>query len=64
MKKKRYIQPSAEFEEIEGLGNLLDDGGSKMRPDGQGVNSDVTPEGMGSEIFDTPGTEPADDPNG
>ena len=63
--KKRYIQPSAEFEEIEGLGNLLDDGGSKMRPDGQGVNSDVTPEGMGSEIFDQ--KDPVggdDDPNG
>jgi hypothetical protein len=63
--KKKYIQPSAEFEEIEGLGNLLDDGGSKMRPDGQGVNSDVTPEGMGSEIFDQ--KDPVggdDDPNG
>lgn len=63
--KKKYIQPSAEFEEIEGLGNLLEDGGSKMRPDGQGVNSDVTPEGMGSEIFDKDnpiGTD--DDPNG
>ena len=62
--KKRYIQPSAEFEEIEGLGNLLDDR-SKMVPDGQGVNSDVTPEGMGGGIFDQ--KDPVggdDDPNG
>jgi len=63
--KKRYIQPSAEFEEIEGLNSLLEDGGSKYMVEPQGVNEDVTPEGMGGGIFDK--DKPIntdDDPNG
>ena len=64
--KKKYIQPSAEFEEIEGLCSLLDDG-SKMMPEGSGVNANTKPEDMGGSIFDVTVPDPTgtdDDPNG
>ena len=62
MKKKLYITPTAEFEEIEGLGNLLDDL-SKYQTEGSGTTADNNPEDMpwGG---DTPGDDPNDDPNG
>ncbi len=62
MMKKQYIIPTAEFEEIEGLGNLLDDL-SKYQTEGSGTTSDNNPEDLpwGG---DTPGTDPNDDPNG
>ena len=60
--KKIYLQPLADFEEIEGLGNLLDDL-STYQTEGKGTTTDNNPEDLpwGG---DTPGTDPVDDPNG
>ena len=62
--KKKYIQPSAEFEEIEGLNDLMDGDKSVWNTDGSGTTSDNTPTDLpwGG---DTPGTDPGvvDDPN-
>ena len=40
--KKQYIIPTAEFEEIEGLGNLLDDL-SRYETEGKGTTTDNDP---------------------
>ena len=63
MKKKRYIQPSAEFEEIEGLNDLMQDKLSRFETEGSGTTTDNTPTDLpwGG---DTPGTSEDDDPNG
>lgn len=59
--KKRYIQPSAEFEEIEGMDDLMEL--SKFDTQGSGTTKDNTPTDLpwGG---DTPGTGEDDDPNG
>lgn len=43
MKKKRYIQPEAEFEEIEGLDNLLDHSKPEYETEGDGSTIDNDP---------------------
>ncbi len=43
MKKKRYIQPEAEFEEIEGLNDLMQDKLSRFETEGSGTTTDNTP---------------------
>ena len=60
--KKIYIKPLAEFEEIEGMDDLMDL--SKFDTQGSGTTgNDTKPEELpwGG---DTPGTDPEDDPNG
>lgn len=60
--KKIYLKPLAEFEEIEGLNDLMQDL-SRFDTQGSGTTSDNTPTDLpwGG---DTPGTGDDDDPNG
>ena len=60
--KKIYLKPLAEFEEIEGLNDLMQDL-SKFDTEGHGTTGDNDPEELpwGG---DTPGDGEDDDPNG
>ena len=62
--RKIYIKPLAEFEEIEGLNDLMQDKLSRFETEGSGTTDDNTP----TELpwgGDTPGGEGGeDDPNG
>lgn len=60
--KKIYLKPLAEFEEIEGLNDLMQDL-SRFDTQGSGTTGDNNPDPLpwGG---DTPGTGGDDDPNG
>ena len=67
MKKKRYIQPSAEFEEIEGLNDLMEGVLSPYKPEGKGSTDDNNPTDMdyeGNTPTEGTGTGEWWDPNG
>jgi len=63
MKKKRYIQPEAEFEEIEGLNDLMQDKLSRFETEGKGTTTDNDPTKLpwGGDTEEDTGD---DDPNG
>ncbi|MBO7646063.1 MAG: hypothetical protein J6S52_03510 [Prevotella sp.] len=66
MKKKRYIQPEAEFEEIEGMNDLME-ALSPYKTEGKGSTKDNNPEDMdyeGNTPTEGTGTGEWWDPNG